>query len=147
MSGGRSARPIVNSGIHMRWGKKQMIVADIGDTEDFEKIDPEIQLLKKKRADGSGLNIWAYLDSGGRLHIDGQDLGPVTKSVRSDGECEYFYTIPAEDIPALVKVLGGKAGGNVLDVLKQKWSGRKSFKLGELLEKSQIRLKLSIWNG
>jgi hypothetical protein len=131
----------------MRWGKKQMIVGDIGDTEDFEKIDPEIQLLKKKRADGSGLNIWAYLDSGGRLHIDGQDLGPVTKSVSSDGECEYFYTIPAEDIPALVKVLGGKAGGNVLDVLKQKWSGRKSYKLGELLEKSQIRLKLSIWNG
>lgn len=124
-----------------------MIVGDIGDTEDFEKIDPEIQLLKKKRADGSGLNIWAYLDSGGRLHIDGQDLGPVTKSVSSDGECEYFYTIPAEDVPALVKALGGKAGGNVLDVLKQKWSGRKSYKLGELLEKSQIRLKLSIWNG
>jgi hypothetical protein len=126
---------------------EKMTRVEKGGGQNCKGIGPMVQLLKEKRADGSSLNMWAYLDSEGCLHIDGQDLGPVTKAVSDDGEYEYFYTIPAEDIPALVKVLGGKVGDNVLDVIKKKWSGKKSYDLGELLDKSQVRVKFSTWSG
>ena len=54
------------------------------------QVEPVAQLRAETRADGSRLLLWAYLDTLGRLHIDGQDLGPVTRLVSGDGEYEYF---------------------------------------------------------
>jgi len=126
---------------------REMIVKNIDQEEDFEETEPTIQLLEEKRADGSSLFMWAYLDTGGCLHIDGQDFGPVTKFISGDGEYEYFYTVAAKDIPALVKVLGGEEKDNVLDILETKWTGNKSYKLGELLRECPIPEKLSTWSG
>ena len=33
-------------------------------------------------------HLWAHIDQEGNLHIDGQDLGPKTAIVSSDGEYE-----------------------------------------------------------
>lgn len=123
-----------------------MYVHDSGNTP-FERKEPTIELRSEKREDGSRLSLWAYLDTEGRLHIEGQDLGPITKVVSSDGEYEYFKTIAAEDIPRLIKLLGSEPGDNVLDVLEQKWTGERSFDLEELLEKIDIRVALSVWSG
>ena len=97
---------------------------------DSSKEPPRIQLLDEKRPDGSNLALLAFLDAEAKLHIQGQDLGPVTKSVSGDGEYEYSYTIAAADIPRLLPLLGGRPGDDVLEILKQKWSGEKSYKLG-----------------
>ena len=124
-----------------------MIVKNIGQEEDFEEMEPTIQLLEEKRADGSSLSMWAYLDTGGYLHINGQDLGPVTKFISGDGEYEYSYTVAAKDIPALIMVLGGTENDNVLDILERNWTGIKSYELGDLLRECPIPVKLSTWSG
>ena len=54
----------------------------------------------------------AYLDDVGNLHVDGQDFGPQTAIVSDDGEYEFFYTVLAADIPALMRVLGADHAGD-----------------------------------
>ena len=112
-----------------------------------EQVGRGVRLRDEKREDGSWLSLWAYLDTEGRLHIDGQDLGPVTKFVSGDGEYEYFKTITAQDVPQVIKLLGGKPGDNVLDLLEQNWSGEKSYKLESLLAESGIPVALGIWSA
>ena len=112
-------------------------------TEQARPADRKVTLRDEKRADGSHLSLWSYLDAEGRLHIDGQDLGPVTKSISPDGEYEYFKTVAKEDIPRLVKVLGGKPGDDILDLLAKNWTGEKSYLLENTLRESQIRVAFS----
>lgn len=116
-------------------------------TATAEQVGRGVRLRDEKREDGSWLNLLAYLDTEGRLHIDGQDLGPVAKFVSADGEYEYFKTTTAQDIPQVIKLLGGKPGDNVLDLLEQNWSGEKSYKLESLLAESGIPVALATWSG
>jgi hypothetical protein len=83
-------------------------------------------------------NLWAYVGSDGRLHIDGQDLGPGTAMVSPDGEYEWFRTIQAEDVPRLVELLGGDDGSEVLDLLESRYSGPGSYELERLIRESDI---------
>ena len=84
--------------------------------------------LRDDRKGPTWYRLWAYLDEGGNLHINGQDLGPGTAMVSSDGEYEYFLTYAAGEIPRIVEVLDGEPGEPVLDVLRR-WSGDRSHQM------------------
>ena len=120
---------------------------DSSGTDPVSPVEPTIKLRDEDRADGSHLALWVYLDTKGRLHIDGQDLGPVTRSVSTDGEYEYFKMVAKEDIPRLIKLLGGKPDDDILELLAKNWTGEKSYKFEEILREGPIEVKLSIWSG
>lgn len=83
-------------------------------------------------------HVWVYVDEAGNLHIDGQDLGPGTAPVSPDGEYEWFKTIAPVDVPRLVRLLGGGAGDDVLELLERDFSGPGSYELERRLRESDI---------
>jgi hypothetical protein len=89
----------------------------------------------------------AYLDSGGNLHLDAQDLGQGTETVSSDGEYEYFKTIAAADLRGLLDLLGATMGSDVLDVLGAKWTGTASYDLEERIRQSDLCVNVFTWAG
>jgi len=107
----------------------------------------EVTLRSEQMDDGSKLNLWAYLDTKGCLHIDAQDLGPITEPISGDGEYEYFLTIDNKDIPKLIQLLGGKAGDDVLRLLDRYWAGDKSYELEDLLRNCEIKVGFDAWSG
>ena len=107
---------------------------------------PRVVTLRNIRSGSNKFNLRVYIDEAGCLHIDGQDLGPVTASGGSeDGEYEYFKTIDAKYIPQVVTLLGGKPGDDILQLLAQNWSGERSFELERILGKSGIPIRVSVW--
>lgn len=97
-------------------------------------------VLRSERSGQDSRHLWAYVDEGGRLHIDGQDLGPATSPVSSDGEYEWFETIAAADVPRVVELLGGRPGEDVLDVLERDFTGAGSYELEARLRASSIAI-------
>jgi hypothetical protein len=89
----------------------------------------------------------AYLDRENNLHLDAQDLGRGTEMVSSDGEYEYFKTIAAVDLPALLDLLGAPMGSDVMDVLGARWAGAASYDLEARIRRSDLRVNLSTWAG
>lgn len=110
-------------------------------------VEPTVMLRSERRADGSRLSLWAYLDSAGRLHLDGQELGPVTRSVSADGEYEYFKMIAKDDIPRLVELLGGTPGEDILGLLARFWTGDRSYELEDILRDGPVEVELATWSG
>jgi hypothetical protein len=88
-----------------------------------------VTLRNERRDDGSWLNLEASLGDDGSLHVSGQNFGPITRMMSPDGEYESFYTIAAEDVPALVVALGGQPGTNVTDLLTQHYRGDDFYQL------------------
>jgi hypothetical protein len=105
-----------------------------------------VSLQDEHRQDGSRLSLDASLGSDGSLQITGQDLGPVTNMIGHDGEYEYFYTIAAEDVPALVVALGAQPGADVLDLLEQRWSGDNAYNLGRAIRSSGVGYHFSSYS-
>jgi hypothetical protein len=105
-----------------------------------------VKLQDGHRGDGSWLNVNVTLERDGTLEIAGQDFGPVTKGVSSDGEYEWFYTVAAKDVPALVLALGGKQGTDVIDLLAQRWSGDAAYDLGEAVRSSGVEYRFSSYS-
>ncbi|MGZ8840815.1 MAG: hypothetical protein ACXW2M_04570 [Candidatus Aminicenantales bacterium] len=116
-------------------------------SEPAQPVEPTVILRDEKRADGSHLAIWAYLDTAGRLHIDGLDLGPVTKFVSGDGEYENFKMMAKADIPRLIELLGRKPEDDILGLLGRSWTGDKSYDLEEILREGPIEVELATWSG
>jgi len=108
---------------------------------------PHKVTLRSERRGENSFSLWAYLDDDGNLHLDGQDLGPVTAPVSTDGEYEYFKTIAAPDIPRLLEMLGARADADILDVLASGWSGDASWRLERLLGESDIPVYLFTYGG
>ncbi len=92
-------------------------------------------------------HLWAHLDQEGNLHIDGQDLGPKTAIVSSDGEYEWFQTIKKSELPKLIGLLGGKPEDDILDVLEKNWTGQRAAELEALLRESDIEVDRFVWSG
>jgi len=103
--------------------------------------------LREERNGADYRHLEAYVDEHGRLHIDGQDLGPATAIVSSDGEYEWYKTIAAEDVPRVVALLDGQPGDDVLDVLERDWTGAESYELERRLRESDIHVELFVWSG
>jgi hypothetical protein len=103
--------------------------------------------LRDERDGRDSRHLWAYVDEAGALHIDGQDLGPATAIVSSDGEYEWFETIAAADVPRVVALLGGQPGDDVLDLLERDFTGAKSYDLEARLRRSDIPIDVHTWSG
>lgn len=111
---------------------------------DSSAATPRQVILRNERRGADTRHLWAYLDEEGNLHIDGQDLGPATAPVSDDGEYEWFRTVSREDVPKLLSLLGEPADADLLEVLKQRWAGAKSYELEKLLRESGIKAELFV---
>jgi hypothetical protein len=89
----------------------------------------------------------ATLNTEGALVIEGQDLGPKTASVSSDGEYEWSRTILREHIPKLLILLDEPADADILSTLERHWTGPKSYELESRIRDSDIPSALWIWSG
>ena len=98
-------------------------------------------MLRSEQSGDDARYLWAYTDDEGNLHIDGQDLGPATAPVSSDGEYEWFQTISAADVPQLLALLGGDPGSDPLDVLEAGYTGRRSYDLERVLRTGGVRVQ------
>ena len=88
------------------------------------------------RADKRGEDeryLRASLNEDGSLVLEGQDLGPGTAMVSPDGEYEYWITVKPEHFPRLLALLGADPEANLLEVLSQQWTGKKSYELETLI--------------
>jgi hypothetical protein len=103
--------------------------------------------LRSERRAKNTYSLWAYIDANGNLHVDGQDLGPVTEPVSGDGEYEYFKTIAAADVPLLLGLLGAPPNSDVLDVLASFWSDSASWELERLLRASDIPMNIDTYGS
>lgn len=106
---------------------------------------PRKVVLRAERHDADSRYLWAWVDTDGRLIIEGQDLGPGTALASSDGEYEWVQKIAAADVPRLVELLGGAPGTDVLDLLEDRYTGRGSYELERLLREGDIPVELSVW--
>ncbi len=94
--------------------------------------------------------LTAAVGPSGDLALNGQDLGPGTAMVSSDGEYEWTTTIAAADVPRLVALLGGEPGSDVLDVLARYADDvqpRGSYRVEQVIRESGIPLRRHIWSG
>ena len=112
-------------------------VANGWDTGEQRRIQ-----LRNEHDGADSRYLWAYVDGDGNLHIDGQDLGPATGSVSSDGEYEWFKTIRAADIPNLVIALDGNLTENVLDILESRYTGDGSYELEKRIRDSGVAVEV-----
>ena len=101
-----------------------------------------IQLRDQELPSGIRSALWARVEDDGSLHLDAQDLGLPPGLMSDDGEYEYFRTIAPEDIPALIELLDGRPGEDVLDLLARDWSGDRSFGLEALLTQAPFSVQL-----
>lgn len=103
--------------------------------------------LRAERDGADSRFLRAYLDEAGNLHIDGQDLGPATASVSSDGEYEWFETIQQADVPKVIALLDGSPEDDILDLLERGWTGDRAAELERRLRESDIHIQFSSWSG
>ena len=103
--------------------------------------------LRQERSGADVRWLGAYVDGDGNLHIDGQDLGPGTAMVSSDGEYEWFETIAAGDVPRVIALLDGEPGTDLLDLLEGHWTGLQSYELERRLRESGIPRNINTWSG
>ena len=101
--------------------------------------------LRASRVGGNSSYLGAHLDGSGDLVLSGQDLGPGTAMVSSDGEYEYWYVVAAADIPTLLARLGSPTDADVLDVLATSWPGGRSFEL-EAIIRAEIPHRFSCYS-
>lgn len=103
--------------------------------------------MRAERDGADSRFLWAYLGDDGSLHIDGQDLGPSTAIVSSDGEYEWFSTIASTDVPRVVALLGGAPGADILELLAERYCGAQSYEVERLLRESDIPIERMVWSG
>jgi hypothetical protein len=90
--------------------------------------------------------LGAHLDETGSLVIDGQDLGPSTAPVSSDGEYEWWVTISAQHIPQLLALLDAPPASDILEVLAENWTGTRSHELERRIRESGIPHQFSSYS-
>ena len=103
-------------------------------------------LLRDEAAGDNRRHLAAHLDGEGNLHIDGHDLGPATAGVSGDGEYEWSTVYTAADVPAIVALLDGAPGDDLLDLLATRWTGPRAGELERRLRESAIPGTRSVWS-
>lgn len=88
----------------------------------------------------------ASIEEDGRLVLIGQDLGPSTAPVSSDGEYEWQITYAAEDVPAFLAALGAGPAEPAEDVLRR-FTGRASYDLERISRSCGVRRDLWVRGG
>lgn len=73
----------------------------------------------RSESDGAdSRHLSALLDEEGDLVIHGHDLGPGTALIEPGGEHEWVHAVASEDLPALIRALGGTGDEQVLQFLE-----------------------------
>jgi hypothetical protein len=91
--------------------------------------------LRAEREASNRRFLTARLNAAGDLVLEGQDLGPATP----DGdEYEWFRTVRAAHLPALLAALGESPEADLLAVLEARWSGVRSYDLERLLREGKV---------
>ena len=72
--------------------------------------------------------------------IEGQDLGKGVSGAFGEGisEYEWNYIIKKEDIPLLIKALGGEEGNDILELIADRCTGEGSQNLEEVIRDNNI---------
>lgn len=110
---------------------------------DGKPRETSVTLHNDRRGDGSLVTLEARLEPNGVLTIYGDHLGPATEFF--DGECEWWYTVAAEDVPRLVVALGGEPGGEIIELLAGKFSGERAGRLEGALRGSGVAYSFYSW--
>ena len=93
-------------------------------------------VLREERIAGDYRYLGAEINKDGDLVIEGQDLGPTVKALLGDIEYEWCWTIKAQDIHLIKQAL--KEDGDILVMLKRRFSGENSSKLSDFLQNQGI---------
>jgi hypothetical protein len=102
--------------------------------------------LRSERNGADSRHLWVSIDDDCKLVIEGQDLGPGTAIISSDGEYEWTRTFERDDFPALVALLGGEPGDDAFDVVAR-FTDEKSYELERLIRESDVPNSLWTWSG
>jgi hypothetical protein len=106
-----------------------------------------VVILRSEQNGPDSRNLRAHLDGSGNLHIEGQDLGPATAIVSTDGEYEWGRTIQRENLPDLIALLDGSPEDHILDLLERNWTGKRAGELERRLSESAIPSNVWTWSG
>jgi hypothetical protein len=87
------------------------------------------------------------MDAEGALHLEGQDLGPGTAPVSTDGEYVWSHKIAAEHVPRLMELLGGEPDGDLLGLLAERYTGADSYELERVIRESGVPVETFVWSG
>ena len=87
------------------------------------------------------------VEENGDVSFSGQDLGPATSPVSSDGEYEYGFRIAKSDVPAAVAALGGAPDEPIRTVLLRHWTGLDAFRIQSTLEAAGLETHLWTYSG
>lgn len=82
-------------------------------------------------------HLHAEVEPNGDLVLDAFDAGPIAQLMGKD-EYEYTYTIAAEHLPALRRVLGIDPDADLLTALTKQWAGRASFEMEKLIRDPSV---------
>jgi len=102
-----------------------------------------VGLQDERHEDGSHLFIDAAVNAEGDLQIRGHDIAPVAAFF--DGEYEWWYTVVADHVPALVTAFGGQPGSDILELLEGKYSGAGAYNLAHDLRASGVEHTFWSW--
>ncbi len=108
--------------------------------------DRRVSLVSEREGPDSRF-VDAYFDEDGNLKIDGQDLGPGTAPMSSDGEYEWIVTVPADWLARAVVILGGAEGEQILDVLARDYRGPGAYGIRRKLVDAGVPVELFTWSG
>ena len=82
--------------------------------------------------------LTASLSEAGDLTLEGQDLGPSTSIVSSDGEYEWLQTVRVEHLLVFRHRLGIDEAEDLLDSLARNWNGARSYDLEAVLRSGDV---------
>lgn len=102
---------------------------------------PPVVLRDLRLENGLHTILEASLTADGSLELEAQDLGGTAYLMNPDGEYDYRRTIVPEHLPALIALLGGRPGDDVLDLLARDWTGYRSFDLEAPLRDAPFPLR------
>lgn len=90
------------------------------------------------------LHLWAGVDDDGNFSISGFDVGP-SDEWGDPSEYEWDTTVRCGNVAALVELLGGVLGQDVLEIIQRDWVPQEGDGLERLIRESGIPCETLIW--
>lgn len=101
-----------------------------------ESQNKEKTILRNERNKQGFRFLSAEIQHNGDLIFEGQDIGPVVEEFFGSSEYEWRWTIKAEHIPILQRVL--TEDGNIINLLETRFSNEKAADVLSFLEEHNI---------